>query len=181
MGTIDSARLKPGKEIFAQVVKGVIYPECTLDAKAIVYGHVTAVRSSRNPDAAEMAVVFDHGDCQGQGKKPLSLYLIGLVGSQDQAPGSLHGALPTQVSGGGRSISDTAANTNGYDAELGGGGSVPAVVRPGAVLRMPATKLDPVGGPACSARISSASRSVELGTNAGLILALTESKAGGSH
>jgi hypothetical protein len=180
MGTIDSAHLKPGKEIFAQVVKGVVYPGCTLDAKSIVYGHVTAVSSSRNPDAAEMAVAFDHGDCEGQGKKQLLLYLVGLVAPPAQATGSLHGAVPSEV-GGVRNISEVAARTNGHDAELGGGGGLPPVVRPGAVLGLPAMKLDPVGGPACSARISSAARSVELGTNAGLILALAEPKAAASH
>ena len=99
-GTLDSAHLKPGKEIYAQVVHGLIYPGCTLDTKSIVYGHVTGVSSSRNPDTAELGLVFDHGDCAGQSKKPLSLHLIALLPPPDEGPVSLHGSVPTEVSGG---------------------------------------------------------------------------------
>lgn len=171
MGTLDSAHLKPGKQIFAQVVHGLIYPGCTLNTDAIVYGHVTAVSSSRNPDRAELGLVFDHGDCAGQPKKPLSLHLIALLPPASEAPNSLHGAVPTEVAGGGRQISNTVASTNAYDAQLSVGGK-PHTVHAGVVVGMPKMKLEPLGGPACSARITSSSRSVQLGTGAELILML---------
>jgi tetratricopeptide (TPR) repeat protein len=180
-GTLDSGRLKPGKEIFGQVVHGLIYPGCTLDANAIVYGHVTAVSSSRNPDQAELGLVFDHGDCEGHPRTPLSLHLIALLPPPDEDPNSLHGALPTEVAGGVRQISVAVAESDAYDAQLSEGGK-PHTVHPGVVVGIPRTKLEPAGGPACSARITSSSRSVQLGTGAEMILTMSTVKApGGSH
>jgi len=155
-------------------VQGIEYPGCILDRNSIVYGHVTSVSSSRNPDMAELSVTFDHGDCEGQMKKPLPLHLIALLPPPDQGPSALHGAIPTQVAGGARQISVAVAETDAYDAELSEGGR-PHTVHPGAVVGMPKVKLDPVGGPGCSARITSTARSVQLGTGAELILALAAS------
>lgn len=171
-GTLDSAHLKPGKEIYGQVVHGLIYPGCTLDMNSIVYGHVTEVSSTRNPDTAELGLVFDHGDCANQPKKPLALHLIALLPPPDQAPGTLHGSVPTEVAGGARRISDTVADTSAYDAQLSSGGK-PNTVHPGVVVGMPGIKLDPLGGPGCSARLSSSSRSVQLGTGVELIMTLS--------
>ena len=171
-GTLDSAHLKPGKEIYAQVAHGLIYPECTLDRNSVVYGHVTAASSSRNPDAAELGLVFDHGDCAGHAKMPLSLHLIALLPPPDEAPGSLHGSVPTEVAGGTRQIPDAVAETSAYDALLTNGGKTHSV-HPGTVLGVPTMKLDPLGGPGCSARITSSTRSVQLGTGAELILTLS--------
>ena len=72
-------------------------------------------------------------------------------------------------------ISQTAAASNGYDALLSDGGK-PNTVRPGVVVKMPGVKLEPLGGPGCSARITSAGRSVQIGTGAELILALSSSQ-----
>jgi len=171
-GTLDSGHLKPGKEVYAQVVNGLQYPGCILDRNAMVYGHVTAVSSSRNPDTAELGLAFDHGDCEGQSKKPLPLHLIALLPPPDQGRGSLHDAVPSEVAGGARQISDTVAETTAYDAQLSEGGK-PHTVHPGAVVGMPKLKLDPLGGPGCSARITSTTRSVQLGTGAELILVLS--------
>ena len=179
-GTVDSAHLKPGKEIYAQVVHGLIYPGCTLDMNSMVYGHVTAASSTRNPDTAELGLVFDHGDCAGQPRKPLSLHLIAMLPPPDPGSASLHGAVPSEVHGV-RQISDTVASTTGYDALLSSGGK-PNTVHPGVVVGMPGTKLDPLGGPGCSARITNSTRSVQLGTGAELILTLsTGAAAGGGH
>lgn len=171
MGTLDSAHLKPGKEIWAKVVNGLIYPGCTLDRDSIVYAHVTAASSTKGP--AELGLAFDHADCEGKAKAPMTFHLIALLPPPDQT-NSLHGALPTQVAGGAMQISETAAASNGYDALLSDGGK-PNTVRPGVVVKMPGVKLEPLGGPGCSARITSAGRSVQLGTGAELILALSSS------
>jgi thioredoxin-like negative regulator of GroEL len=167
-GTLDSAHLKPGKEIWVKIANGYIFPGCTLDRNSTLYGHVVAASGKRNPDASDLAVAFDHGDCHGQGKKEISLRLIGLVAAPDSSA-HLHDAVPAEVAGGTRQISDTIAATTGYDARLSGT-DVPAIVHPGTVIGMPMLKLEPEGGPGCSARISSTNRSVELGTGVELIL-----------
>lgn len=173
-GTLESGHLKPGKEIYAEVVNGLEYPGCILDRKSLVYGHVTAASSSRNPDSAELGLTFDHADCEGHSKKPLPLHLIAILPPPDEMPNSLHGAVPTEVAGGGRQISDTVADTTAYDALLSVGGK-PHTVHPGVVVHMPKLKLDPMGGPGCSAKITSSTRNVQLGTGAELILALASS------
>lgn len=180
-GTLDSAHLKPGKEIYAQVVNGLEFPGCILEKNSMVYGHVTAVSSSRNPDTAQLSLTFDHGDCEKQSKMPLSLHLIALLPPPDTRPDSLHGAVPTEVAGGARQISTTVAETTAYDAQLSEGGK-PHTVHPGVVVGMPRLKLDPLGGPGCSAKITSSTRSVQLGTGAELILALstTVTRSGGN-
>jgi hypothetical protein len=167
-GTLDSAHLKPGKEIWIKIANGYIFPGCTLDRNSTIYGHVVAASGKRNPDASDLAVAFDHGDCHGQGKKELSLRLIGLVAASGSSA-HLHDVVPAEVAGGVRQISDTIAATTGYDARLSGT-DVPAIVHPGMVIGMPMLKLEPEGGPGCSAKISSTNRSVELGTGVELIL-----------
>jgi tetratricopeptide (TPR) repeat protein len=166
-GTLDSAHLKPGKEIWVSVLQGYALPECTLNQDATLYGHVTAVSSSKNPDEAQLAVVFDHADCVNHPRQPLSLELIGLVGPPGAASG-LHEVIPSEVAGGVRSVSDTIAATNGYDPSLGVD-NLPKTVRPGLIVDIPKLTLDPEGGPGCSSKISSKSRSVELATSARLI------------
>lgn len=172
LGTLDSNHLKPGKEIFAQVVRGIIYPGCTLDDNSIVYGHVTAASSSRNPDSAELGLVFDHGDCAGHPKKPLALHLIAFLPPVDEGPESLHEALPTEVAGGTRQLGGLVANMDADAGRLSDGGA-PNTVHPGVVVGVPTMKLDPSGGPACSARFTSSTRSVQLGTGSELILFLS--------
>ena len=81
----------------------------------------------------------------------------------------LHDALPTQVAGGARSISDPVSGSTGRDDNLSPGGP-PHTVHPGIVVRMSKVKLEPEGGPDCSARISSSNRSIQLGPGAEVIL-----------
>ncbi|MGA2730278.1 MAG: tetratricopeptide repeat protein [Terracidiphilus sp.] len=167
-GTLDSAHLKPGKEIWVKTVSGYTFPGCTLNRDSIVYGRVIAASGKKNSAPPELSIAFDHGDCQGQGKKELSLRLIGLLAPPSESE-YLHQVMPTEVAGGARQISDTAAATDGYDPKLGHG-SLPAIVHPGLVVGMPNLKLEPEGGPGCSSRISSPDRNVELQTGVELIL-----------
>ena len=169
-GGLDSAHLKPGKEVWVKVVYGQIYPGCTLDAESILYGHVMAATSTKNPDAAELSIQFDHGDCAGHSKKELPLRLIGLVGPPEESK-MLHDALPTEVAGGGRQIGDAIASSSAADENLNPGGA-PHTVHAGIVVRLPETKLDPQGGPGCSAKITSTRRSVQLGPGSELILTM---------
>lgn len=165
---MDSSHLKPGKEVFVKVLYGLTYPSCVLTQDSILYGHVTAAASSKNPNSAELGLVFDHADCQGRQKQQLPLRLIGLVAVRDQSS-MLHDALPTQVAGGARSISEPVSGSTGRDDDLSPGGP-PHTVHPGIVVRMPKVKLEPEGGPGCSAKISSSDRSVQLAPGTEVIL-----------
>jgi tetratricopeptide (TPR) repeat protein len=171
-GGLDSAHLKPGKEVFVKVVYGLAYPGCTLDEDAILYGHVTSATSSKSPNSSELSLVFDHGDCAGHAKKGLSLRLIGMVAPADQSSRHLHEELPTEIGGGVQSISMAEAGlVNGGDEDLNPGGP-PHTIHPGVVIRMPQVKLEPEGGPGCSARITSPNRSIQLGAGSELILTM---------
>ena len=169
-GGLDSAHLKPGKEIWVKVVYGQIYPECDLEPDSILYGHVLSTNSTKNPDTSELSLQFDHGDCAGHGKKELSLRLIGLVGPPDEST-RLHDAMPTEVAGGGRQITDAIVSSSAVDENLNPGGP-PHTIHAGIVVRLPEAKLDPQGGPACSAKITSTKRSVQFGPGSELILTM---------
>ncbi|MDR3773432.1 MAG: retropepsin-like aspartic protease [Terracidiphilus sp.] len=172
-GGLDSGHLKPGKEVWVKVVNGYIFPGCTLEADSILYGHVTSSTSSKNPNASELSVLFDHGDCTGHGKKQLSLRLVGLLAPPAEASRHLHEELPTEVAGGARSIQTAVAGlVDEYDSDLNPGGP-PHTVHPGIVVHMPDVKLEPEGGPGCSARITSTNHSVQLGAGSELILTMS--------
>jgi tetratricopeptide (TPR) repeat protein len=176
-GGIDSGRLKPGKEVWVKVVNGYVYPGCRMEAGSILYGHVTSANSSKNPNASELSLLFDHGDCDGHARKQLSLRLIGLVAPPDESR-RMHSEIPVEVAGGTRQIggsssgSDAVTALNGMDESLTPG-SAPPTVHPGIVVNMPALKLEPEGGPGCSAKITSTSRSITLGTGAELLLTMS--------
>ena len=169
---MDSSHLKPGKEVFVKVLYGLTYPGCALTQDAILYGHVTAAASSKNPNSSELGLVFDHADCTGHQKQELRLRLIGLVAPLDEAR-MLHDAMPAEVAGGTRQMSDAVSGSNGRDDNLSPGGP-PNTVHPGIVVRLPKVKLEPEGGPGCSARISSSDRTVQLGPGAEVILTVEE-------
>jgi hypothetical protein len=168
---MDSAHLKPGKEVSAKVLYGITYAECALTDEAILYGHVTSAASSKNPDSSELGLVFDHADCTSHRKQELRLRLIGLVAPPDHTV-MMHDVLPSEVAGGVQQLPIT--SNSGIDDNLHPE-SYPLTVHPGLVLRMPKVKLEPEGGPGCSARISSSGRSVQLAPGAELILTLERS------
>ena len=168
-GLIDSAHLKPGKEITLTLVKGWQDAECHLENLALLYGHVVATSSKRSPDSSELALVFDHGDCFPGGKKPLTLRVVAVIAPPDQLV-ALHSVMPSQVAGGGRSISNTAAMAP-FPEEINLNPSGPPhTVHPGVVVGLPAVKLDPLGGPGCSALLTSTERDLHLGVGAQVLL-----------
>jgi hypothetical protein len=169
-GLLDSAHLKPGKEITAQVISEWQFPGCNLSAGSTLYGHVTAATSSKD-SGSQLGLVFDKGQCDGHAKKAISLFLIGVIGPPDQYVG-LHGALPSEVSGGGRVISNAVGNGGAAQDENLDPGGAPHTVHPGIVVGMPKMKLDPNGGPDCSAKLASTDRSVRLGIGSELILTM---------
>lgn len=170
-GLLDSGHLKPGKEIWVKVGYGIAFPECSLDADAAIYGHVMAVTSTKNPNASELSLQFDHADCTGHPKKELNLWLIGVLASPDDSD-TMHEAVPAEVAGGSRRISTTVGNTSDFDERLNPGGP-PHTVLPGIVVGMKKVKLMPGGGaPGCGAKITSTDRSVHLGPGTELILTI---------
>jgi len=160
-GLLDSAHLKPGKEIWVNSIYEEIDPECRLDEKAAIYGHVTAVSSSKDPQASELSLQFDRADCRGHARQQIKLSLIGVVAPPDEQE-TVHSVLPTR--GDGRVDSGW-----GFDEKLNPGGP-PKSVRPGAVLGFKALKLDPQGGPECGARLTSSNRNIKLGPGTVLLL-----------
>jgi len=166
--TIDSAHLKPGKEIWVKAAYGWLQPDCRMERGSILYGRVMAASSSKDATTSELSLIFDHADCVGHTKQPISLQLIGLVGIPD-AGAPMASALPSEVAGGGRSMDDIVTATNGRSDNLNPSGR-PNTVRPGVVIRMPKVKLEPAAGPTCSDRITSTNHSVQLGPGSELIL-----------
>jgi hypothetical protein len=169
-GTLSSGHLKPGKELWVNAAYGMVYPGCTLEAGAAIYGRVLAASSSKNPNASELSLAFDRVDCTGHGKQNMRLFLIGAVGPPDNSP-SAHDAVPTEVRGSARQISDTVASTDAYDAKLNPGGTL-HTVHPGIVVGINKLKLEPQGGPGCSARMSSTERNIELAPGTVLLFAV---------
>ena len=171
IGWLDSGHLKPGQSISVRVLGDWIAPSCTLTAGATLYGHVLAATASKSSGASELAVVFDHGDCSGHPKQELSLRIIGVAGGDTQYKG-VHNAMPTEVSGGARAISDTAASMGIASDDNMKPGVAPKTVHPGIVAGIPHLKLIPEGGPHCSAMLTSDEHSVHLGTGTEFILTM---------
>jgi hypothetical protein len=165
---LDSNHLRPGKEVQVKVVHDWQSAQCMLAAGSILYGHVTASEGSKTAAGSRLALVFDHGECEGRPKREMSLKIIGLVAPPDQYVG-IHSVLPAEVAGSGRQISRQIVGE--YDDNLNPGGP-PHTVHPGIVFGFPKTKLDPVGGPACSAIITSSEPSVRLWTGSEFILTM---------
>ena len=103
MSTLDSSHLKPGKEVTIKVVGEYSTAKCTLPAGSLLTGHVTAAGPSKGGGTSELALVFDHGQCEGQPRGEMNLKVLGLVAPPD-ASQSLHSVLPGEVAGGGRTV-----------------------------------------------------------------------------
>jgi tetratricopeptide (TPR) repeat protein len=167
-GGLDSKHLKAGQSIQVKVLRDWIAPSCALTKGVALYGHVLAATASKSPGASELALVFDHGDCSGRPKKELSLRIIGVVGS-DSPYNGVHNAMPTEVRGGARSISSTAASMGAASDDNMMG---PKLIHTGAVVGVSHLKLIPEGGPQCSAMLTSEEPSVRLGDGTEFILTM---------
>jgi hypothetical protein len=165
-GTLESGHLKPGKEIWVKTVTGWNLPECSMDVGANIYGHVISSTSTKDSGSSELSLTFDHADCAGQGKKAISMQLIGLVGPHDQTR-NIADELPAEVAGGARQMTDVVNATYGVNMNPGGR---PNTIHAGIVIRMPNVKLEPFAGQGCSAKITSTNHSIQLGTGTELVL-----------
>jgi hypothetical protein len=165
----DSKHLKPGAKLTLQVDRYWKLPGCRLAPKDIVYGHVTAAATAKDAGGAKLAVDFDSADCFGQSRKALPLKILGMVGAPD-AYNSLHSVVPTEVSGGGRQISDTASAMGSANDQSLNPDSNPKTLRPGTVIRIPRITLAPTSGPSCSALLSSPDPSIRLSSGTEFIM-----------
>jgi hypothetical protein len=171
VGALDSKRTKVGQPITAKVKQEWTGPGCKLPIGALLYGKV--VQASGEKGNSKLAVRFDTGDCIEQKKKQLTLRTIGLAGPPDERK-ELHDAMPTEMSGGGRRISDTVGSMgNLLDENLNPGGPK-NTVHPGIVLGEKTIKLTPEGGPQCTALLTSTESSVHLGLGSEFILTMEQ-------
>jgi hypothetical protein len=169
MGTLDSAHLKVGKEIWVIVSNNVVFPGCTLIEGAALYGHVKAISPGKDANSSEMSLAFDHIDCVNQSKKQMSLWLIGITAPEERLT-RMHEEVPLEMKAGAkRNIRDASKGQVFADDVLNPGGK-PQTVLPGVVVELPKIKLEVTGGPGCSARITSTDNSVLLPRNSVLIL-----------
>jgi hypothetical protein len=174
MGTLDSAHLKVGKEIWVIVSNNVAFPGCTLIEGAALYGHIKAIGPGKDANSSEMSLAFDHIDCVNHPKKEMSLWLIGVVAPEERLT-RMHEEVPLEMKAGAkRNIRDAAKGMSFADDTLNPGGK-PQTVLPGVVVELPKIKLEVTGGPGCSARITSTENSVLVPRNSVLIL-LMQSK-----
>ena len=172
--SIDSSKLKPGKEIWFKVVNGVIYQGCTLEPDSVVYAHVMSASGGKGATSSELSLSFDHADCSGHDKQPFKLRIIAVAGPPDQKH-NMHEDMPSQVAGGGRQIDSVMAGTNALDMELNPGGP-PHTVHPGIVVGVPDLKLEPTAGPECSDKMTSTKNKIQLAPGSELILAVTQTR-----
>lgn len=169
-GLMQASRSKVGKDVWFTAAYGMVFPSCSINADASIYAKVTAASASKNPSASELALEFDRVDCTGHNKQPMKLFLIGMIAPPDFNGESAHDAVPSEVRGGSRDISQTASDTYGYDERLNPGGPR-NTIKSGAVVGFKNLKLEPQGGPQCSARISSTDKNIELPPGTIMILA----------
>ncbi|QNI33690.1 hypothetical protein H7849_07125 [Alloacidobacterium dinghuense] len=169
VGWLDSGHTKPGQPVTLKVVHEWAAQDCKLPAGALLYGNVLASSSGKN--GSELALAFDHGDCSNQSKKGLSLRLIGIVGPPGEHE-AFHDAMPTQIAGGARQISDAVAAVGYKEDENLNPGGPPNTVHPGIVVGLKGTKMTPEGGPQCSALLTSVGHSVRLDTGSVFILTM---------
>lgn len=173
VGWLDSAHAKVGQPVTLKAAYEWEGPGCRLAKGAMIYGNVLSVSGSKN--GGEMAVVFDHADCEGTAKKPLTLRTIGVVGPPNERK-SFHDAMPAEVSGGGRDISQTVASMGLKEDENLNPGGPPNTVHPGIVVGIKSIKLVPEAGPKCSALLTSLDHSVRLDTGSEFILTMEQSQ-----
>jgi len=169
MGTLDSAHLKVGKEIWVIVSNNMAFPGCKLIEGAALYGHIKAIGPGKDANSSALSLAFDHADCVDHPKKEMSLLLIGMVAPEERLT-RIHEEVPLEMKGGKqRNIKDAAAGMGFTDDTLNPGGK-PQTVQPGIVVELPKLKLEVAGGQGCSARITSTDSSVLVPRNSVLIL-----------
>jgi hypothetical protein len=167
---LDSAHLRPGKKIWVNSLYESVDTdsECHMLKGSVIYGHVTAAAFSSKPGRSELGLEFDRADCMGHKAKAMKLTLIAVVAPDSSRSDTVRNALPGQARG-------VDGEWSGWDQKLDPGGP-PSFVHPSEVVGFKTLSLDPHGGPACSALLTGANRSIELGVGTVLVLAEPETE-----
>jgi hypothetical protein len=168
---LDSAHLKPGKKIWVNSLFESVDSDsqCHMLKGAVIYGRVTAAASPKKPGRSELGLEFDRADCLGRPAEAIQLTVIAIVAPDSSGGQNVHDALPFQGSG----VAGQWAE--GWDEKLDPGGP-PNFVHPSEVVGFKKLHLDPHGGPACSALLSSTDRNIDLGVGTVLVLSEPETK-----
>ena len=169
VGWLDSGHAKSGQPVSLKVVHEWISEDCRLPVGSMLYGNVLA--SSGGKGGGELALIFDHADCFNQPKKKLSLRIIGVLGPPEDRK-ALHDSMPTELTGGARDISQTAASMGLQEDDNLNPGGAPHTVHPGIVIGIKGMKMIPEAGPQCSALLTSVGHSVRLDTGSEFILTM---------
>lgn len=163
--SLDSAHLKPGKDVWFKLARPFNYPGCALDADSVVYARVVSVSPN------EVSLDFDRADCNHHDQQPLKLRMIAIVGPPGEAH-HMHEDMPTEVRGGVRQIGQAIFGTDEFDEDLNPGGP-PHTIHPGIVVGIKNLKLEPTAGAQCSDRITTDTDRIQLANGSELILAMT--------
>src|SRR5579859_7238295 len=70
---LDTAHLKPGKDVWFKIARPFLYPGCSLDVDSVVYAHIMSVSSTKNPGSSELSLAFDRADCNHRNEQPFKL------------------------------------------------------------------------------------------------------------
>ena len=169
MGTLDSAHLKVGKEIWVIVTNNVAFPGCTVKEGAALYGHIKAIGPGRDANSSEISLAFDHIDCEGHSKQDMRLWLIGIEAPEERMT-RMHEEVPLEMKAGAKRNIRDASKGQVFDDDVLNPGGKPKTVLAGVVVELPKIKLEVTGGPECSAQINSTENSVLLPRNSLLFL-----------
>jgi len=169
LGTLDSAHLKVGKEIWVTISNSLAFSGCTLNVGAALYGHIKAIGPGKDANSSELSLSFDHVDCVDHPKQEMRLWLIALTAPEERLT-RLHEELPLEMKAGAKRNIKDAAKGMSFDDDVLNPGGKPQTVQPGVVVELPKLKLEVTGGPGCSARITSTENSVLIPRNSVLFL-----------
>ena len=161
--------MKVGKEISIKVVHAFMIPTCRLEVGAILSGHVTEAIPGKGDEQPQLGIVLEQAECGGKGKQELPLRLISLVAAAEgpQGNGSIGSIKIGRNGGQGTEPADVVdlGDTRNSNRE-----KIPDLISSGSVQGVPGIRLDPSGGPACSALLSSAEKRLHLPPETKLLL-----------
>jgi hypothetical protein len=171
---LDSGSAKAGHSFSARTLNSWANASCTLARDARVYGHIAAVqKTSKTQKTSSLALDFDSAECDGRkGKTPVHLVVVEVIGNATSSDEPMHAEVPTEVRRGIRtnSMSQTADDMDQNPS----GDAPPAIIEPGAVLRLSGTKLVPDGGPGKTSLLTATGGNVRLVPGVTVVLSSTD-------
>lgn len=174
---LDAGSIKPGHSFSATAQNSWDSPACSMAKDGKVYGHIADVtKASKTDKTSSMTLVFDAADCLKKGKVQLPMMVVEIIGMNSDANQPLQGAMPQEVRGGSRQISqvDSRVAQQSADANLP---AAPATVDPGLVQRIPNVKLTLASTPDGASKLTGSDGNIRLVPGVTLILTTTDAEA----